>query len=126
MVVGERLELEGGTDRCSEQQVLRHRGIGVEPFRIISFDEVGDLVFEQPAGQRLTRFEQPRGRLRFAFGIEAPTQAQTVDVTVRVESGEHLGDAPRQRLAIGDAGSLVIDPIGMDVKIDVAGSSCLK
>ena len=59
-IVGERFEIENGPDRRAEQQVLRDRGIGVEPLGIVGLDQVGNPVLDEPAGERLARLEQLR------------------------------------------------------------------
>src|SRR6266446_1602240 len=86
-VVRERLEVESRTDRGSEQQVFRDRGILIEPVCVVGLDEFGDLVFDQPAGERLARFQEPRGRFAVGFGIKPPAQSEVVDTLLQVKSG---------------------------------------
>ena len=120
-IVGERFEVEGRTDRRSEQQILRDRGIEVEPLGIVGLHEIGDAVLDEPTGQRFARFEQPCGRFGLGFRIEPPAQPEGIDVLVEIEAGQDLGNARRQTLVVGDPGTFIIDPVGMEVEVDVAG-----
>ena len=119
-VVGERFEIESGTDRGSEQQVLRDRGIEIEPVGVVGLDEFGDLILGETAGESPARFQQLCGRFRVGFGVEPPAQSQAVDNLLQVESGQYFYDAPRQRFAVTDSRRFVIEPIGVDVEVDVA------
>ena len=99
-VVRERFEIEDRADRRTKQQVLRHRRVEIEPLGIVSLDEVGNSVLGKPASERLPGLQQLHGGFGINLRIQSPTQPQRIDRLVEIETDEHLGDAPRQRVHI--------------------------
>ena len=97
-VVRERFEIEDRADRRAKQQVLRHRRVEIEPLGIVSLDEVGNSVLGKPASERLPGLQQLHGGFGISLRIQSPTQPQRIDRLVEIETDEHLGDAPRQRV----------------------------
>ena len=53
------------------------------------------------------------------FGIDAPAQPEQVDVVVEIDEPQHVENARLERRRVGDAGLLVIDPVGGDVEFAV-------
>ncbi len=54
--------------------------------------------------------------------VDAAAQPEPVDILLETELGQNFGDPQRQFMGVGDAGALVVDPIGVDVEIDIAGA----
>ena len=52
--------------------------------------------------------------------IQSPTQPQRIDRLVEIETHEHLGYAPRQCVRPLNPRGFVIDPVGMNIEIDIA------
>ena len=106
--------------------VLGNRRIRVEAPEVVGLDQLGDAVRDQSLRQRVAGFEQARRDLGLLRRIEPAAQSKGVDVLLEVEARQHLGNALRKLLRVGDLGAFVIDPIGMQIEIDVAGAPRLE
>ncbi len=82
-------------------------------------DEVGNSVLGKPASECLPGLQQLHGGFGINLRIQSPTQPKRIDRLVEIETDQHLSDAPRQRAHILNPRGFVIDPVGMDIEIDV-------
>ena len=123
IVAGQCLEIESRPDGGSEQQVFGNAGVAVVMVGIVGLDQLDNVLLGKPLGQRMARFQQPSGHVGTLRGIDAPAQTEGVDILLEIEPRQHLGDPAGQPVRIGDAGGRVIDPIGVQVEFDVAGST---
>ena len=124
-IVGERVELEGGADRRPEQQVLGDRGVRVVALGVVGLDEVRDALGDEPLLQGAARFEEALGEFGLRRRIEPAAQPETVDVLLEIEAPQDFGNTFGQLRGAGDAGAPVIDPVGLQIEIDVAGAARL-
>ena len=118
-IVCERFEIEDRADRRAKQQVLRHRRVEIEPLGIVSLDKVGNPVLGKPASKCLPGLKQLHGRFGLNLRIQSPTQAQGINRLIKIETDEHLSHAPGQRVHILNPRGFVIDPVGMNIEIDI-------
>ena len=60
------------------------------------------------------------GKIGVRRRVEPAAQAQAVDVFLEIDPRQHLRYAVHQLRLVGDAGALVIDPIGVQIEFDIA------
>src|SRR6266851_4040399 len=120
-VLGEEIEIEGGSDRRAEQQVLGERGVGVVALGVVALDEMGDALLGEAAGERVARLDHALGDVGPLLQIEPAAQPEGIDVLVEIDPPEDLDRAHDKLRRILGPGRFVIDPVGAGVEVGIAG-----
>src|SRR3546814_10259652 len=80
----------------------------------------------QAIHQRGTGAQNAFGRLRPARRIDGSGEPEAVDVVLQLDHRQHLDEVLRDIVGAGGPGRRVVDPVGMDVELGIAGAARLR
>ncbi len=108
--------------RQAEEQVLPHRAVRVEGVLLPDVDEVLAHLAQFPGGgDPFAQLEQAARQLGLLRGVEAAAEPDGVEVLLEAEGGGELQHPRLDRVMVGMAGLLGVDPVVVDVVMRGAG-----